>query len=85
MYWYLSFVDQLRGKGVSSSFTYRSRRMSNWREIGSKSELSKRKNDIDHGIEQLEPLVHSESWVLAGRLVLHLKFCNKVNFQLHFR
>ena len=34
MYWYLSFVDQLRGKGVSSSFTWRSK---NWRERQIKS------------------------------------------------
>ena len=30
-------------------------------------------DDIDHGIEQLQPLVHGESWVLAGRLVLHFQ------------
>ena len=38
-------------------------------------------DDIDHGIEQLQPLVHSESWILAGRLVLHLHFYKKVTLQ----
>ena len=32
-------------------------------------------NNIDHGIEQLQPLVHRESWVLARRLVLHFLSC----------